>query len=55
MPTEPVLTAAAVSGAIIAVLSIFQVGVEPDAVEAIVAAVLPFVLALLARAKVTPV
>lgn len=56
MTSEPVLTASAVSGAIIALLSIFNVGNgDVGTIETIVAAVLPVVLSLLARAKVTPV
>ena len=54
MKSEPVLTAATLSGIIIAVLSIFHVGVDPSTVEAVIAAVLPIILAVLARAKVTP-
>lgn len=56
MSREPVITASAVSGVIIALLSIFNVGsVDIGTIETIVAAVLPVALSLLARAKVTPV
>lgn len=56
MNSEPVITASAISGVIIALLSIFNVGnVDAGAIETIVVAVLPFALSLLARAKVTPI
>ena len=56
MTKEPVITASAVSGVIIALLSIFNVGnVDIGTVETLVAAVLPVALSLLARARVTPV
>lgn len=52
---EPVIAASTVSGVIIALLSILNVGnVDAGAVETAVVAVLPIVLSLLARAKVTP-
>jgi hypothetical protein len=54
MRSEPVLTASTVSGAIIALLAAFHVVLDLGTVEAIVAAVLPLVLSLFARAKVTP-
>ncbi len=52
---EPVLTAATISGAIVAIASIFGVVLNLSTVSTIVVAVLPIVLALVARAKVTPV
>lgn len=57
MPSsEPVITASAVSGVIIALLSIFNIGnVDAGAIETAVVAILPIVLSLLARAKVSPV
>lgn len=56
MKSEPVLTASAISGAIIALLSIFNIGnIDAGTIETIVAAVLPFILSLFARAKVSPV
>ena len=55
MTAEPVITASAVSGVIIALLSIFNVGnVDAGAIETIVVAVLPVVLSVFARARVTP-
>lgn len=54
MKNEPVLTAATVSGAIIAIASIFNIGLDLGTVQTIVTAVLPIALALIARAKVTP-
>ncbi len=53
--SEPVLTAATVSGALIALASVFGVVLDLGTVEAIVTAVLPIALALIARAKVSPV
>lgn len=54
-PAEPVITAAALSGAIIALLSVLGVGgIDPSAVETIIAAALPLALSFFARAKVTP-
>lgn len=55
MKKEPVLSAATISGAIILVLGLFHVGVNVGTVQAIVAAVLPIIAALIARNKVTPV
>lgn len=52
---NPVVTAAAISGAVIALASVFGVVLDLSAVEAIVTAVLPILLSLIARAKVTPV
>lgn len=54
MNTEPVLTAGAVAGAIVALLAAFGLVLETDTVETVVAALLPLVLAIFARAKVTP-
>ena len=51
---EPVLTAAGLTGAIIAILSIFGVVLNTDTLETIIAAVLPIVLAAFARWQVTP-
>lgn len=55
MRNEPVITAAAISGILISLASAFNIGIEADTVETIVAAVLPLVLSLFARSKVTPV
>lgn len=55
MNAEPVITAATVSGVIVALASIFNVVLEIGTVETIIVAVLPLVLSLFARAKVTPV
>jgi membrane protein implicated in regulation of membrane protease activity len=52
--TEPVLTAAAVAGAIIAIAAIFGVVLDTNTVETIVAALLPVLLAVIARRAVTP-
>jgi hypothetical protein len=52
--TEPVLTASAVSGALIALLAAFNVVLDVSTVEAVVAALLPVALAFFARRKVTP-
>jgi len=52
---EPVLTAATISGVLIAVAALFNVVLETGTVETIIAAVLPIVLGLFARAKVTPI
>lgn len=51
---EPVLTAATISGLIIAAAAVFNIVLETGTVETIIAAVLPIVLGLFARAKVTP-
>jgi hypothetical protein len=55
MNGEPVVTAATVAGVIVAVASIFNVVLDLSAVQTVVVAVLPIVLSLFARAKVTPV
>lgn len=55
MTKEPVITASAISGAIIAVLALFHVVLDLGTVEAVVAGLLPLVLSLFARAKVSPV
>jgi hypothetical protein len=52
---EPVLTAATISGVLIAVAALFNVVLETGTVETIIAAGLPIVLGLFARAKVTPI
>lgn len=52
---EPVLTAAGVSAVLIAIAAHFNLVLETGLVETIVAAVLPIVFSLFARAKVTPV
>lgn len=51
---EPVITAATISGVIIAVAALFNVVLDTGTVETIIAACLPIVLGLFARAKVTP-
>lgn len=51
---EPVLSAAMVSGAIIALASVFGVVLNTGLLETTVASLLPIVLALIARAKVSP-
>lgn len=55
MANEPVVTAASVAGVIVALASMFGVGLELGAVETVVVAVLPVVTSLFARAKVVPV
>lgn len=55
MRSEPVLSAATVSGLILALASAFNVVLSVGVVETVVVAVLPVVLSLFARAKVTPV
>lgn len=52
---EPVLTAAGISGVIVALAAIFGVVLDTGLIETIVAAVLPIVLAFFARRRVTPV
>jgi len=51
---EPVVTAATISGLLIALASIFNVVLNVGTVETVVVAVLPVVLSLVARAKVSP-
>lgn len=55
MRSEPVLTAASVSGALIVLASVFGVVLDTGLVETLIAALLPIVLALIAQAKVSPV
>jgi hypothetical protein len=52
---EPVLTAATVSGALIALAAVFGVVLDTGVVETLIASVLPIVLGFIARAKVSPV
>lgn len=52
---EPVLTAATISGVLIAVAALFNVVLETGTVETIITAGLPIVFGLFARAKVTPI
>jgi hypothetical protein len=52
---EPVLTAATVSAAIIALASVFGVVLDLTTVQTVVTALLPIALAFIARAKVSPV
>lgn len=54
MSNEPVVTAASAAGLIVALASIFDVGLDLGTVETLVAALLPVVASLFARAKVTP-
>lgn len=55
MYREPVLSAAVLAGAIVAIASVFNVVLELGTIEAVIASVLPVLTALFARAKVTPV
>lgn len=52
---EPVVTAAVISGIIVSLASIFNVVIDPSTATTVVAAVLPIILSLFARQKVTPV
>jgi hypothetical protein len=52
---EPVLSAAAVSAAIVALASLFDVVLDLTTVQTVVVAVLPLVAAVVARSKVAPV
>jgi hypothetical protein len=54
MKNEPVITAATVAGAIVALAAIFNVALDTGTVETVIVAVLPIVLSLFARSKVTP-
>jgi hypothetical protein len=54
MKSEPVVTAASVAGLIVAGASIFNVVLDLSTVQTVVAALLPVVASLFARAKVTP-
>lgn len=53
--TEPVLTAAFIAGAIVALASTFHIVLALGTVTTVVTAVLPIIAALWARSKVTPV
>jgi hypothetical protein len=55
MKNEPVVTAATISGVIVALAALFHVVLDTGTVQTIIIAVLPIVLSLFARAKVTPV
>jgi hypothetical protein len=55
MNQEPVLTAASVAAAIVAVASIFDVVLDLTTVQTVIVAVLPILTAFFARQKVTPV
>lgn len=55
MRREPVLTAATISGVIVALASVFGVVLDLSVVQTLIAALLPIALALFARQKVTPV
>lgn len=54
MKSEPVVTAAALAGLIVTVAALFDVVLELSTVETVVAALLPVVLSLFARARVSP-
>lgn len=54
MRTEPVVSAAAVSGLIVTVASLFNVVLDLSTVQTAVVANLPLAFSLLARRKVTP-
>lgn len=53
--TEPVLTAGVIAGAIVAVLAIFGVILDTSTVETVIVSVLPFLLSIFARGKVSPI
>lgn len=55
MSKEPVVTAAIISGAIVSIASAFGVVLDLDTTTTIVVAVIPVLLSLFARRKVTPV
>jgi hypothetical protein len=55
MKSEPVLTAATISGVLVALAAIFNVVLDTGTVETIIVAVLPVLLSLFGRARVTPV
>jgi hypothetical protein len=55
MKNEPVITAATVAGVIVALAAIFNVALDTGTVETVIVAVLPIVLSVFARSKVTPV
>lgn len=52
---EPVISAAVVAGLIVAGASYFNVVLDVDTVTAVITSVLPVVLSVFARRKVTPV
>lgn len=52
---EPVVTAATVSGVVIALAAAFHVVLDTGTVETVIAAVLPILLSFVARAKVSPI
>lgn len=52
---EPVVTASVVSGIIVSLASLFNVVIDPSTTTTVIAAVLPIILSLFARKKVTPV
>lgn len=52
---EPVLSAAGVAGAIVALLSAFNVVLDLGTVETVVAALIPLIPAVFARDRVSPV
>ncbi len=54
MRKEPVVTAATISGIVIALASTFHVVLDAGTVETVIAAVLPVILSLPARARVSP-
>lgn len=51
---EPVLTVATISGVLVALAALFNVGLATDTVETIIASVLPIVFAIIGRSQVTP-
>ena len=55
MSNEPVLSAAAISAAIVAVASAFNIVLDLSVVQTVVVALLPLLAAVVARDKVTPV
>lgn len=54
MKNEPVITAASIAGAIVALAAIFNVALDTGTVETVIVVVLPIILSLVARSKVTP-
>jgi hypothetical protein len=54
MSNEPVLTAASVSAAIVALASVGGVVLDLSTVQTIIVVVLPLVAALVGRSRVTP-
>jgi hypothetical protein len=55
LKTEPVLTAASISAAVVALASVFGVVLNLDTVSTVVVVLLPLAAALYARFKVSPV